>query len=340
MFGRPLGTVLVIVEAAQLLSTIVHSAVPNWGESFATLSNLGYVGCGIFFNYHLKPLTGTLGNPAFVMVFLGITSFSFHEEPVGHVQKHVLDITAGLLLVLHLACTATSAALTEMFSEISILRKHVDKIDTAFVLIFSSALLMLALLYSQIYANQLTFYLICAGSAALAAFFIRIRLSQCKRISIAITAFEFISVCSIAASAVMNQGELLGRTLRHATDPELYDVYHGFWHLHFSLVIALLNLRFGDILEQTTQPVENQRHIIDSYFFDAVGLLTFFAQSITMLLMKELEAPLTAVRVVLWLFAVLQTAHVAWFVYTRSWRWRGRARSVRTLSDTLPFLNM
>ena len=162
-FGRPLGGAIAVVAGSQILSTILHTLAPKWEESFATMSNLAYVLSGCYHHFQTKPVSGSLCRPAFPLLMLGVGSFAFHAEPEGHVQKHGIDIFFGWVVVLHLACTALSAAMTEAFSEVSALRPYTYLADVAFMILFASAMLVVSVLYSQVYSNQLLFFMICAS---------------------------------------------------------------------------------------------------------------------------------------------------------------------------------
>lgn len=313
--ARPLGGALAAVAISQVVSTVVYSSVPRWEESFATLSNLAYIFSGCYHHFLPKPRSGNLRNPAFPLLILGVTSFAFHGEPEGHVQKHTLDVWAGWVLVLHLACTAMSAATTEAFSELSVLRPYTHLVDVGFVVLFPSTVLAISGLYSRVYENQLLFYMICSASAVAFALTIRIRLSVPTVISTLVAVFESIATLGIAVSAVYQQGGLVGKELSHSTSGRLYDFHHGMWHIQLGLVVSLLHIRYADVLEQTQQAVRKQSHIVRVGVLDLSWLFVFLAQAIVLLLLKEFDAPVQSLAIVLWVVSVLHVLHMGRFVY-------------------------
>lgn len=320
--GRPLSNAIAVVGLSQLVSTCAFGVFPQWNESFATVSNVAYIASGCYHNFYNKPRSGSLANPAFPLLFLGVSSFAFHEEPVGHQQKHSFDIIGGLIVVLHLACAAIAAVVTELFSEIEILQAYTGWVDYAFVGLFSAALLVLEVFYSQIYGNQLLFYMVCVGVVVVLAFTIRARLSKCRpcmqravAISVGIALFESVMALGVAISAVFLQGELLGKKLSYSTNNELYNLFHGFWHLQLGLTVSLLHVRFADVLQQTTEPVNNQSHITELAVLDAFGLTAFFLQASVLLVMKEGGASVGSIQVVLYAGSVLHAVHIGRLVY-------------------------
>lgn len=328
--GRPLSYAIAVVGVSQIVSIFVSFVIAQqWNESFATVSNVAYIASGCYHNFYQKRLSGSLANPAFPLLFLGVSSFAFHEEPQGHQQKHSFDIVAGLIVVLHLGCTAIAAAATEMVSEFPLfrsVRKYKGWVDIGFVLLFAGALLLLEVMYTQVYANQLWFYIGCASSASLFAFFIRVRLSKCRpctmanATSVGIALFESLSALGIAGSAVFLQGELLGKPLSYSANNEpyindLYDLYHGCWHIQLGLVVSLLNVRFADILEQTTEPVDNQSYITELTVLDVVGLTVFAVQACVLFVMKEAGASAGLVGIVLSVGSALHALHIGRLLY-------------------------
>lgn len=327
-FGRPLSTAIAVVGLSQIVSTVALTVAPQWGESFATMSNLAYVLSGCYHSFAVKPRSGSLASPAFPLLFLGVSSFAFHGEPVGHQQKHTLDILGGWMVVLHLGCTAMSAAVTELFSEIKMLRPYGYLVDFGFVICFSSGLLGISVMYSQVYSNQLLFYMVSAGAAVVFALAIRIRLANCKPLSVLIAVFESVAAFGIAISAVFLQGELVGRRLSYSSDKEMYNLMHGMWHVQLALVVSLLNVRYADVLEQTEQPLRSQGHINDVGMLDALGLAAFFLQSVILLVMKESGSPIVGVQVMLWVGSVIHGLHIGRLIYI-TWR---PEKAIRTSS--------
>lgn len=334
-FGRPFGGAIAAVATSQVLSTILHTLAPKWEESFATMSNLAFVLSGCYHHFQTKPVSGSLFNPAFPLLVLGVSSFAFHGEPESHVQKHTLDIFFGWVVVLHLACTALSAAMTEAFSEMSALRPYTYLADVAFMILFASSMLVVSVLYSQVYSNQLLFFVICASSAIMFAFTIRVRLSKLSVSSAIIALFEAIAAFGIAMSAVFVQGNLAGRKVTYSTHRDLYDIFHGMWHIQLALVVSLLNLRYADVLEQTQQPLRNQKHITDAGILDVSWMSAFFLQAIAMFLMKELEASVVSLQVVLWVVSVVHVLHVSRLAYITY-----RPETAVRTSDVLPLVGL
>lgn len=332
-FGRPLSGAIGVVAFSQVLSTTVHTIVPKWEESFATMSNLAYVISGCYHHIHTEPMSGSLCNPAFPLLVLGVGSFAFHAEPEGHANKHTLDIWAGLVVVLHLACTSLSAAMTEAFSKVLALRPYSYVADVAFMVLFVSSMLVVTVLYSQVYSNQLLFYMICASSTIVFAFTIRVRLFKRSVSSAILSFFEAIAAFGIALSAVFVQGNLAGRNVTYSTHKDLYDIFHGMWHIQLALVVSLLNIRFADVLEQTQQPIRNQKHITDAGILDISWMSVFFIQAIAMFLMKELESSVVSLQVVLWVVCFVHVLHAARLVYITY-----RPETAMSTRDILPLV--
>jgi len=335
-FGRPLGGAMAAVASSQILSTVVHTSAPQWRESFATMSNLALVLSGCYHHFHPKPRSGSLQNPAFPLLLLGVSSFAFHGEPEGSVQKHTLDIFFGWVVVLHLGCTATSAALTEAFSEVSMLRPHAYLADIGFVVLFSSSMLVVSALYSHVKSNQLLFYIICGSTAIVFAGAIRVRLSKWKVSSVILAAFESVSAVGIAASAVFLQGQLVGRSLSYSEPySDLYDLFHGCWHIQMALVVSLLHLRYADVLQQTEQPVRSQSYIVAAGVLDVSWLLVFFVQAIVLLVLKEVGAHVVSVQVLLWTVSVLHVLHIVILAYITY-----RPKNAIRTSDVRPLIGL
>ena len=309
-FGRSLQTPLAVVALAQIASTIVHALASQWEESFATMSNLAYIFSGCYHHFYTIPRMGSLFNPAFPLLLLGVSSFSFHGEPQGHLQKHTLDIWAGWVVVLHLACVTASTAVNEILSEIALLRTHAVWTDVGFVVLFSSVALVVSALYTQVYTEQLLLYVVGVVSASVFAFVIRLRLSSCTASSLAGALFEFVATILLGISAVYIKGELVGTQLSYASQPELYDVLHGQWHIQLALVVSLVHVRCADALEQTTQPLYHQDHISGLTLSEISWLATFAVQAVVLFVLKELRAALVSIRVVLWVGSVLHGFHV------------------------------
>lgn len=316
--GRPLGTVIAVVGASQIVSTLALFVEAQWEESFATISNVAYVFSGCYHNFHTKHNSGSLSNPAFPLLFLGVSSFAFHGEPSTSSEKHTMDIFGGWVLVLHLACTAISTAMAEVVSEIQALRPFQYLVDAAFVILLSSGLLAIAVVYAEIYRNQLLFYMVCASTSVFFSLLIRIRLSKLEPVSVVIFMFESVTVLALAVSAVFLQGELVGKRLSNSTNKQMYSLFHGMWHIQLSLVVSLLNVLYADQLQQSQQPLRRQSHITNIEKMDVVGLLIFLIQSVALLAMKELSYSFESVRVVLCVGSLLHGLHISSLVYIPS----------------------
>ena len=161
------------------------------------------------------------------------------------------------------------------------------------------------------------------------------RLSKLSVSSAIIASFEAVAAFGIALSAVFAQGNLAGKTVTYSTHRDLYDIFHGMWHIQLALVVSLLNLRYADILEQTQQPLRNQKHITDAGILDVSWVSVFFLQAIAMFLMKELEASVVSLQVVLWVVSVVHVLHVARLVYITY-----RPETAVRTSDVLPFVGL
>ena len=341
VFGRPLSVPIALVGCSQIMAAVALVVVPGWEESFASMSNLAYVLSGCYHSFQTNG-TGSLANPAFPLLFLGVASFAFHSEPQGQPQKHALDIFGGWMLVLHLSCTTISAAVTVLASEFRLLWPYAHLVDVGFVIVFSSALLLLAILYSRVYDVQLLFYIVCAGTAIVFALTIRIRLANFEPLSVGIALFESVATVATATSAVFLQGELVGNQLSYATDGELYNLMHGMWHIHLAFVVSLMHVRFADILQQTKQTRASQSHITNVAFVDAVAVGAFAMQSIVWVVMKEARVAALLLRSILWVGCAFHGLHIAWLVYgkyrpKRAVRWRsGHGCSRPNVSPSMP----
>ena len=334
-FGRPLSEALAVVALSQVVSVAANILLPNWEESFATMSNLAYILSGCYHHFTLKPRSGSLCDPAFPLLLLGVSSFAFHGQPENHVQKHTLDLFFGWVVVLHLGCTALHAALTEVISEVQTTRRFAEVANILFMVIFSSALLVVSALYSQVYDNQLLFFIICAGSAVVFALTVRMRILKLTTMSVFVAAFESFSVFFIALSAVFVQGELVGRRLTYSANKDVYDLSHGCWHIQLGLTVSLLNVRFADILEQTEQPLLEQSFIMDVRLLDVSWLALFFVQGATMVFLKELEAPAFAMQALLSVVSAAHVAHGVRLAYVMR-----RPKKIVRASSVLPFVKL
>lgn len=334
-FGRPLSEALAVVALSQVVSVAANILLPKWEESFATMSNLAYIFSGCYHHFKIKPRSGSLCNPAFPLLLLGVSSFAFHGQPENHVQKHTLDLFFGWVVVLHLGCTAMHAALAEVISELQTLRRFAGMADLLFMVIFSSALLVVSTLYSQVYDNQLLFFIICSGSAIVFALTVRLRILQLTTMSVLVAAIESFSVFFLALSAVFVQGELVGKRLTYSANKNVYDLSHGCWHIQLALTVSLLNVRFADILEQTEQPLRYESHILDVRLLDVSWLALFFVQGVTMVFFKELDAPEFAIQALLSVVSAAHVAHGVRLAYVMR-----RPKKIVRASSVLPFVKL
>ena len=333
-FGRPLSGAIAAVGIAQTVSTVSLVTVPQWEESFAVVSNLAYVFSGCYHSLYTKPRLGSLSNPAFPLLFLGGSSFAFHADPLLFEPKHTLDLFAGWVVVLHLACASVGAAAVEFASEVKAARPYAYLANFGFLILFSSGLVVIALLYAEVYHSQILFYATCAGSATVFALLIRARLSESKHFSVAIAVFETVVIVCVAVSAIFLQGELVGKRLSNSTDKQMYSLFHGMWHVQLAFVVSLLNVRFADIMQQA-RSVEDQAYIVDINLLDTLGALVFFGQSIALLVLKETESSVVSVQLVLGVGSALHVLHTLRFVYINA-----RPDRVVRASEVRPFIGL
>lgn len=91
------------------------------------------------------------------------------------------------------------------------------------------------------------------------------------------------------------------------------------WHIQLALVVSLLHVRYSDVLQQTEQPLFDQRHIVDVRLLDVMGIAVFLVQALALVVMKESRASIGAVQVALWVGSALHALQIARLIYiTRS----------------------
>ena len=311
-------SLVALVALCQIVSVIVYLCTPGWNEAFATTSNVAYMVSGVYSSFRKSVRWGGLANPAFPLLFLGVASFSFHQEQ-AHSNKHTLDILGGWLLVVHLASISIGAFVSELVSEIKILRFGTQFVDFVFVIVFAPLFLLVCTFYSSVYNNQLWFYGACLVPSVVLALVIRMRLSSCKYSSIQIAVSESVEALGIAISATFVQGELVGRRVTYATDPAAYDLFHGMWHIQLALAVGVLHVRFANLSNQVDDTLKDktQRTIDNKSFFASIGKGVFFVQAVILIALKETSVSIVWVQVVLVSVSAIHFIHLCFLLYTK-----------------------
>ena len=222
---------------------------------FATLSNLSFVLSALWREAaaargrSTSAVAGELNSGCFPLLLLGASSLAFHKSSELDDPAHTLDVFAGWLLVLHLCYCALSIAvlctpplLGLPHSAASAYRRWLRPLLS---IGFVSAVALLAVFFEEIYSNQLSFYFSVGPTAALFGAFCRMLLTEGES-GVGLALFELLVALVVVTAAVFAQGELVGRTLTAETAPELYDLFHGSWHVLLSAVAAVVYARSAD----------------------------------------------------------------------------------------------
>ena len=300
---------------------------------FATLSNLSFVLSALWREMaaargrSTSAVAGELTNGGFPLLLLGASSLSFHKSSDLDDPTHTLDVFAGWLLVLHLCFCAMSIALLSAprllgFSSYWWWLRPLLSIG------FASSVVLLAVFLDEIYSNQLMFYFSVGPTAALFGSFCRVLLAEGES-GAGIALFELLVALAAVTAAIFAQGELAGRTLTAATAPELYDLFHGTWHVLLSAIAAVVYARVADaarLLEGETAP----RCVCRLPVLDWLGEALLLLLAVVVLVAKEVEADVGVARASIGVCAGLGAVHA---VATVVVLWTDRASFFVVSSD-------
>lgn len=312
-----------MISAALIVSYMALIAQPSV-HVFATASNLCYLAAG--FVRELITLTnlerstpiflGHATGGALILALLGASSFAYHSKSTIGSPAHTLDILFGWLLVMHLFYTTLSVVVLALVSWF--LPDALDSTGLAYgraglSLAFLASAVAVMTAYDTIYSNQRTFYLVLGPCAAVFGAILRSFVAHdgkgftWKAIGLAVA--ELVVALTLVVSAILCQGELLGRPLDKATMPKEYDFYHGNWHFQMAMVSSLLYTRASDAahLVQFKRPV----CVCTLPALDWVAEALLLLYAVLAMIFKETGADLTAAIITLGILTLCFELHAA-----------------------------
>jgi len=335
--GYTITPTVAAISAALVVSYAALLSQPS-AYVFATVTNLCYLFAG--FIRELITLTnlerstpiflGHATGGALILALLGASSFAYHSKSTIGSPAHTLDILFGWLLVMHLFYTTMSVVVLALVSWC--LPDALDSAGLAYgraglSIAFLASAVVVMTAYDTVYANQRTFYLVLGPCAAVFGAILRAFVAHdgkgftWKAIGLAVA--ELTVALTLVVSAILCQGELLGRTLDKATMPKEYDFWHGNWHFMLAMVSSLLYTRASDAahLVQFKRPV--CVCTLPALDWVAEGLLFIYA-SLAMIF-KETGTDLTAAIITLGVLALCFELHaviamVAWSAGEETYR--------------------
>jgi hypothetical protein len=176
-------------------------------------------------------------------------------------------------------------------------------------LISSSILTILA---EDVYDIQLTYYLGVAIPSVVVGCVLRLLLANgngttASGCAYTFAVFECGSVLLYAIAAVVCQCEQLGMHYAYDEDPNVYDQYHGIWHILLALTIVVSSARFDTMAVEIHRKEEVQILEIGSH--DFMGMLLFDVYAILAVATKETALQFETSQI------VLRTTSVALAIY-------------------------
>lgn len=319
MLGRSLAPLFACLFSALFLTHFCLWAVPS-DFVFATISNLSFVAVALYLEVSnifavgagAGASLGRLSDATLLITLMGASSFGFHRLPQLGQPLHTLDIFFGWILVAHAAYLTLVVSMLAISK--SCLPNWVDVVGARSVRVLLSVtfivvLVVMTILYDDVYGNQLTFYFVAGPIALVFGGICRFVLifEDTGRVScwaIVLGLFEMTVLIVMLLVAVFCQGGLIGRKIGES--PE-YQIYHGIWHFGLSSVLGVLYVRAGDV-ERLLQgePV----CVCSSTVLDAIGeflLVTYGAMAVGF---KESEQDIVIARDVLSGFNVVMGGYV------------------------------
>lgn len=271
-----------------------------WREATSTFAHGGA-------SRRLSLPVGQMAGGALVLVFMGASSFAFHQQGRLGSPAHTLDIVFGWVLVAHTSYVTLAVVLLKILSDASASRWAVSAASSAASLGFLVLVALLMVFYDDAYANQLVVYAACGSVAAVFGVACRWILvfdeegrSSPARITIVLA--ETAVAASTLLAAIVCQGSLLGRPLDERTTPSAYDFYHGNWHFLLALVACLLYSRARDVCRAVS---------VVEYLplLDRASLLLMFLYSATAIVCKEASVNLNTSKAALGALALCFVIH-------------------------------
>ncbi len=226
------------ISLAALSANIVSYAWPSL-FAFSTASNAAFAAAGICLeSIGITSKTCLLDASPFVLMLMGASSFAFHSTSVLNSTGHILDITTGWLLIMHVCFVSITVTLNVAFN----LRGRVITST-----IFAASLTGLFCNYETVYTHQVKFYFAMGGGAAIFGGLDRFALMRSDGktlcVSVLCTLIETSILLLAVFAAVIAQCEILPAPFKvysKETNPQMYDLFHGHWHILMSYAISIL----------------------------------------------------------------------------------------------------
>ena len=240
-----LSPTLAIAFASFALAFATSFAARPYG--FATLSNACFITSALWREAaaargrSTSGVAGELSGGSFPLLLIGASSLAFHRQPELQSQEHTLDIFSGWLLVLHLCFCSASVAVLSMPMLLGWQTPSYAGWRWLFSASFVGAVMALAALMETIYDNQLQFYFsVVLWQRCLARF-----ADGSWQMARVVSALRCSSCWSHRRqSQVPSCPRRVGRSeFTLDTTPEVYDLFHGCWHVLLGTVAAVVYAR-------------------------------------------------------------------------------------------------
>ena len=318
-----IASTTLILGFAWSVSFVVPIINYNFESTFATLSNICFVGAGLY-HEHRAPhrrgavkLAGSLASSSLPLILIGVSSFAFHIASDVGSNAHTLDIFMGWVLVLHVATIPVVVAVASFVP--TRFSKFVSRLVLSTGIVV--ALFLFASFYDGMYRNQKYFYLV-SGSIAMAASALCRRLlmydnNKLTFVPSALAFAELVVGVVVVISAVFSQGELLGRRVSLSSDARRYDIFHGQWHFLLATISSASYARAGDAANRLIVELErgSVRCICKWPVLDAVGGVAVLLHATFVILLKELDSDIVFVNIVLSVSTTVLFLHACVVVY-------------------------
>lgn len=293
-----------------LLSYVALGLAPS-AYVFATLTNLCYIGAGLYREaasviegHTAASLVGQMAGGALILVVMGASSFAYHRSSVLSSPAHTLDILFGWLLVLHGFYVVFAVSILAFLKWR--LPDHLDSPGILAMRLFLSGLFLFAVTilmaaYDTIYGHQLLFYLILGPGAAIFAAGARFVLvyegGAFKWHAARIAAAELVALLTAVLAAIYSQGEIIGRTITKDSHPREYDLFHGNWHFLLAVVLSVLYSRAAD-----TARIIKGTHMVcvcNLPILDWIGEGLVFVYALACIILKEAVVDIDTATIIL-----------------------------------------
>ena len=288
---------LAVVFVAFAVASLASVFTAPYG--FATLSNLCLILSALWREFaairgrSTSAVAGELTSGTFPLLLLGVASLSFHRSHELASPAHTLDVFAGWVLVSHLGFCAVKLAAIAVPQLLGWPPFYRTLLGSLLSVGFAGAVAALAVLFDEVYAHQLLFYLIVGSNAVLFGALCRALLAGGEE-GAGVALFELFVALAVVTAAIFAQGELIGRTLTAATAPELYDLFHGLWHVLLSAVATLVYARVADLGRLLETPTA--RCVCALPVLDWLGEALLLLLAVVVLVTKEAAADVVVAR--------------------------------------------